>query len=84
MANPARYFAVDGLRSGFDFDDLIQSVAAWALEELNRRGFGHDAFPNSNSMLSHFERAGHLNPCATSVARERSGCRIEGHQCRVR
>ncbi len=44
-ANPARYFAVGGLRSGLDFDDLIKRVAVRALEKLDLGGSGHDARP---------------------------------------
>ena len=53
IANPARYFTViGGLWSGFASDNLIQPVAVWASEKLNRHGSSHDTPPNSLSILS--------------------------------
>jgi hypothetical protein len=43
-ANPARYFTVNGFRSGFGFDDLIKRVAMGALE-MDCRGSDHDMSP---------------------------------------
>jgi hypothetical protein len=51
-ANPARYFAATGRRSGFGFDDLIKRIAAGALEKLYPRRSGHDARPQLASILS--------------------------------
>jgi hypothetical protein len=43
-ANSARYITVNGLWSGFGFDDLIKRVAMWALE-MDCRGSDHDMSP---------------------------------------
>ena len=52
-ADPAGYFTVfGGLWSGLASDNLIQPVAAWAPEKLNRHGSGYDTPPNSLSILS--------------------------------
>jgi hypothetical protein len=42
-ANSARYITVNGLWSGFGFDDLIKRVAMGALE-MDCRGSDHDMF----------------------------------------
>src|SRR6516164_1112233 len=36
-AGAARYFAIIRLRTGFDFDDLIERIAVWAREWIERR-----------------------------------------------
>ena len=35
VADPARYFPIDGLRARWSFDNLIQSKAAFAVEKRN-------------------------------------------------
>ena len=54
-ANSARYITVNGLRSGFGFDDLMKRVAMRALE-MDCRGSDHDMSPCPEyPMLSIFQ-----------------------------
>ena len=56
--NPTRYFtSIDGLRSGFDFDDLIKCVAVWAAE-MNRHSIRTSALP----VPAHTRGAARLSP----------------------
>jgi hypothetical protein len=55
-ANSARYITVNGLWSGFGFDDLIKRVAMGALE-MDCRGSDHDmSLARTYPMLSIFQR----------------------------
>jgi hypothetical protein len=41
VADPARYFKIDGLRARWSFDNLVESEAAFAAEKRNCIGVRH-------------------------------------------
>jgi hypothetical protein len=50
-AGAARYLAIVRLRTGFDFDDLVQRIAVRAGERIERRrsAGSHDDAPNTQT-----------------------------------
>jgi hypothetical protein len=49
-ADAACYLAIDCFRSGFDFDDLIQRIAVWAME--CSLSCNHDTPPQQHSIFN--------------------------------